>query len=74
MDNKGNKQWAWLALDAGTREIVGVYIRIRCEVCRPLRECIITFLALPGGFLYVWMSPCSPQILLTHFFNHQIHH
>ena len=26
MDNKGNKQWLWLALDADTREIVGVYI------------------------------------------------
>jgi insertion element IS1 protein InsB len=26
VDNKGNKQWVWLALDADTREIVGVYI------------------------------------------------
>ncbi len=26
VDNKGNKQWVWLALDANTREIVGVYI------------------------------------------------
>ena len=26
MDNKGNKQWVWLALDANTREIVGVYM------------------------------------------------
>ena len=26
MDNKGHKQWVWLALDADTREIVGVYI------------------------------------------------
>ena len=26
VDNKGNKQWIWLALDADTREIVGVYI------------------------------------------------
>ena len=24
--SKGNKQWIWLALDAKTREIVGVYI------------------------------------------------
>ena len=30
-DNKGNKQWVWLALDADTREIVGVYIRARDE-------------------------------------------
>lgn len=26
VDNKGNKQWVWLALDAETREIVGVHI------------------------------------------------
>ena len=26
MDNKGNKHWVWLAIDAGTREIVGCYI------------------------------------------------
>jgi insertion element IS1 protein InsB len=25
-DNKGNKQWVWLALDAKTREIIGVHI------------------------------------------------
>lgn len=31
MDNKGNKQWSWLALDADTREIVGVYIGARDE-------------------------------------------
>jgi IS1 family transposase len=29
--NKGNKQWVWLALDANTREIVGVYIGARDE-------------------------------------------
>lgn len=31
MDNKGNKQWVWLALDADTREIVGVDIGDRDE-------------------------------------------
>ncbi len=29
VDNKGNKQWVWLALDADTREIVSVYIGAR---------------------------------------------
>jgi IS1 family transposase len=29
--NKGNKQWVWLALDAVTREIVGVYVGARDE-------------------------------------------
>jgi insertion element IS1 protein InsB len=31
VDNKGNKQWIWLALDVQTREIVGVYIGARDE-------------------------------------------
>jgi hypothetical protein len=31
VDNKGNKQWVWLALDADTREIVGIYIGGRDE-------------------------------------------
>jgi IS1 family transposase len=31
VDNKGNKQWVWLALDADNREIVGVYIGARDE-------------------------------------------
>jgi len=31
VDNKGNKQWVWLALDADTREIIGVYIGARDE-------------------------------------------
>jgi len=26
VDNKGNKQWVWLALDVDTREIVGCYV------------------------------------------------
>jgi transposase-like protein len=29
VDHKGNKQWIWLALDAKTREIVGVYMGAR---------------------------------------------
>ena len=32
VDNKGNKQWVWLALDGETREIVGVHIGARDEV------------------------------------------
>lgn len=32
VDNKGNKQWVWLALDADTREIVGVDIGARDEM------------------------------------------
>ena len=31
MNNKGFKQWVWLAIDAQTREIVGVYIGNRSE-------------------------------------------
>jgi IS1 family transposase len=29
--NKGNKQWIWLAIDVGTREIVGLYVGSRDE-------------------------------------------
>jgi IS1 family transposase/transposase-like protein len=32
VDNKGNQQWVWLALDAQTREIVGVHIGARSAV------------------------------------------
>ena len=31
VDNKGNQQWVWLALDANTREMVGVYVGARDE-------------------------------------------
>ncbi len=31
VDNKNNKQWVWLALDADPREIIGVYIGARDE-------------------------------------------
>ena len=30
--HKGNKQWIWLAIDASTREIVGVYIGEGSEI------------------------------------------
>jgi len=26
VDNKGNKQWIWIAIDAKTREVIGLYI------------------------------------------------
>ena len=50
--SKGNKQWIWLALDAKTREIVGVYIGSRArEGVRGLwnslpavyRQCAVTY-------------------------------
>jgi insertion element IS1 protein InsB len=31
VNDKGNKQWIWLALDVATREIVGVYVGERSE-------------------------------------------
>jgi len=31
VDNKGNKQWIWLAMDRKTREIVGVYVGNRSK-------------------------------------------
>lgn len=50
--NKGNKQWIWLALDAKTREIVGVFIGDRSrEAARELwqslppvyRQCAVCY-------------------------------
>jgi hypothetical protein len=32
VDNQGNQQWVWLALDTQTREIVGVHIGYRSAV------------------------------------------
>jgi len=52
VDNKGNKQWVWLALDANTREIVGVHIGARdeasaCKLWESLpavyRQCAIAY-------------------------------
>ena len=40
VDNKGNQQWVWLALDAETREIVGVHIGDRSGVSE---ECFMEF-------------------------------
>ena len=31
VDNKKNKQWVWLAIDAETREIIGCYVGDRCS-------------------------------------------
>lgn len=33
VDDKGNKQWVWLAIDVATREIVGCYIGDRSRNC-----------------------------------------
>ena len=29
VDNKGNKQWVWLAMEAKTREVIGCHIEDR---------------------------------------------
>lgn len=52
VNDKGNKQWIWLALDVTTREIVGVYVGPRSEQgARQLwhslpgvyRQCAVTY-------------------------------
>ena len=52
VDNKGNKQWVWLAMDQQTKEIVGVYIGKRDrEAARKLwlslpqvyRQCAVVY-------------------------------
>ncbi|KGF71624.1 transposase [Neosynechococcus sphagnicola sy1] len=65
MDNKGNQQWVWLALDADTREIVGVYIGARDEAAaRKLwdslppvyRQCAIAYTDFWAAFAAVLLS------------------
>ena len=36
VDPKGNQQWVWLALDADSRALVGVYIGARAEAAHQL--------------------------------------
>jgi len=74
VDNKGNKQWVWLALDSDTREIVGCYIGARDEgAARQLwnslptvyRQCAIAYTdfwaAYYAAVLPSKRHPCSRQ-------------
>jgi insertion element IS1 protein InsB len=73
VDNKDNKQWEELALDAVTREIVGVYIGARDEASAQglwnslppvYRQCAIAytdFWAAYGAVLPDKRHPCSRQ-------------
>jgi IS1 family transposase/transposase-like protein len=73
VDNKGNKQWVWLALDSDTREIVGCYISARDEgAARQLwnslptvyRQCAIAYTDFWAAYAAVLPSkrhPCSRQ-------------
>lgn len=42
VDHKGDKQWVWLALDAQTREIVGVQIGNRNRFLQKFKPALIT--------------------------------
>ena len=65
VDNKGNKQWLWLALDADTREIIGVYIGARDEAAAaPLsaslppvyRQCAVAYTDFWAAYAAVFPS------------------
>jgi insertion element IS1 protein InsB len=45
VDNKGNKQWVWLAIDADTREIIGCHIGDRSR-----ESAIAIGQSIPGGY------------------------
>lgn len=45
VDNKGNKQWIWLAMDADTREIIGCHIGDRSRA-----SAIALWLSLPAVY------------------------
>jgi IS1 family transposase len=66
VDNKGNKQWIWLALDTDTREIVGVYIGARDEAAAqqlwaslpPIyRQCAVAYTDFWAAYAAVF--PCK---------------
>jgi IS1 family transposase len=38
VDDKGNKQWVWLALEVETREMVGCHIGDPCGICEAARS------------------------------------
>jgi transposase-like protein len=46
VDNKGNKQWVWLAIDADTREIIGCHIGNRSR-----ESAIALWQLIPGQLL-----------------------
>ena len=66
VDNKGNKQWVWLALDADTREIIGVHIigardeaaaRKLWESLPPVyRQCAIAYTDFWAAYVAVFPS------------------
>lgn len=71
VDNKGNKQWVWLALNANPREIVGVYIGARDETAAgklweslpPLyRQCEIAYTDFWAAYAAVLPSQCHRAV------------
>ncbi len=60
VNDKGNEQWVWLALDVVTREIVGCYIGERSRESAPAlwralpavyRQCAVFYFIVISGFL-----------------------
>ncbi len=64
VDDKGNEQWVWLALDVVTREIVGCYIGDRkariCKSSRAIATCglsrLVRYFTVISGSLIQWLS------------------
>jgi IS1 family transposase len=53
VDNKGNKQWVWLAIDADIRELIGCYVRdsLKMALREPSRESAIAlWQSSPGAY------------------------
>ena len=53
VDDKGNKQWVWLAIDADTREVIGCHIGDRSRasaLAKPLALRIALWQSLPGVY------------------------
>lgn len=71
VDNKGNKQWIWLAKDIETREIVGVYVGSRDkEGAQGLwdslpgvyRQCAVSYTDFWSAYEEIFPSPRHCQV------------
>lgn len=64
MDNLSNKQWVWLALDADTREIIGIYIGARPSLCPSVME-YLTIRSIASVRSYIDFCPVYAAVLLS---------
>ena len=68
MDNLSNKQWVWLALDADTREIVGIYIGAGPSLCPSVME-YLTIRSITSVRSYINFCPVYAAVLPSKWYR-----